>query len=149
MSVVGSLDAIAVKAETMSGLKRCYSATGGGVSSTIRPIPRGIDDGPVGVVWIGSGTTEGGNHEHVTVDVRLDIWVPADEPGYAYKTLTAFCDLARTAFRSDMDLGGQATRCQFTGWDEPYAEEVNGRQYMVLPIRLDTLITRYASDASA
>jgi hypothetical protein len=37
----------------MVGLKRCYSATGGGVSSTVRPIPRSVDDGPVGVVWIG------------------------------------------------------------------------------------------------
>lgn len=149
MSVVGSLDAIAVKAETITGLKRCYSATGGGVSSTIRPIPRGIDDGPVGVVWIGPGDTEGGNAEALLVDVRLDIWVQADEAGYAYRTITAFCDLVRTAFRSDMDLGGEATRCQFAGWDEPYAEEVNGRQYLVIPFRLPTLITRFDSDATA
>jgi hypothetical protein len=149
MSVVGSLDAIAVKAETMAGLKRCYSATGGGVSSAIRPIPRGVDDGPVGVVWIGSATTQGGNAEHLVIDARLDIWVQAADPGYAYKTLAAFCDLARTAFRSDMDLGGEAARCQFVGWDEPEAEEANGRTYLVLPLRLETLIVRLASDASA
>ena len=149
MSVVGSLDAIAVKAESMAGLKRCYSATGGGVSSTIRPIPRNVDDGPVGVVWLGSAEVEGGNAEHLIIDVVLDIWVRADDPGYAYRTLTAFCDLARTAFRSDMNLGGEATRCQFGGWSDPETETVNDRSYLVLPIHLPTLITRYASDASA
>ena len=149
MSVVGSLDAIAVKAETMSGLKRCYSATGGGVSAAIRPIPRGIDDGPVGVVWIGSAGTEGGNSEHLVLDTRLDIWVQAENPGFAYKELVAFCDLARAAFRSDMNLGGEAARCEFQGWDEPETETVNDRTYLVLPIRLETLIVRLATDATA
>jgi hypothetical protein len=149
MSVAGSLDAIAVKAETMTGLKRCYSASGQGVSAAIRPIPRGIEDGPVGIVWIGSGRTEGGNSEHVIVDTVLDIWVQAASPGYAYKTLVAFCDLARTAFRADMNLGGEATRCIFTGWDEPETERVNDKDYLVLPIRLETTIVRLADDASA
>jgi hypothetical protein len=149
MSLVGSLDAIAVKAETMSGLKRCYSATGGGVSSTLRPIPRSIDDTPVGVVWIGSAEMAGGNSEFLIVDVRVDVWVRADDAGWAYKTLAAFPDLARTAFRSDMDLGGQATRCQLTGWDEPESETVNERQFLVLPLRLGLLIVRQASDATA
>jgi len=149
MTVVGSLDAIAVKAETMTGMKRAYSATGGGVSSAIRPIPRGIDDGPVGVVWIGSAEVEGGNSEFLTIHTVLDIWVPAVDSGYAYKTLTAFCDRVRTAFRSDMNLGGQCTRCQFTGWQEPENEEVNGRQFLVLPIQLEVLIVRQADDATA
>jgi hypothetical protein len=149
MSLVGSLDAIAVKAETMAGLKRCYSATGGGVSSTVRPIPRSIDDTPVAVVWVGSATCEGGNSEFLAVDVTLDVWVRADDPGYAYKTLTAFCDLARTAFRSDMDLGGQAARCQFLGWNEPETETVDSRQFLILPLRLGLLIVRQASDATA
>lgn len=149
MSVVGALDAIAVKAETMAGLKRCYSATGGGISSAVRPIPRSIDDGPVGVVWIGNATTMGGNAEYLVIDMRLDIWVRATDPGYAYKTLVAYCDLARTAFRSDMDLGGEVARCQFAGWDEPETEESNGQAYLVLPLRLETLIVRLAADATA
>lgn len=149
MSILGSLDAIAVKAETVSGLKRCYSATGSGISSTIRPIPRGIDDGPVGVVWVGSGETTGGNIEHVVIDVTLDIWVRADDPGYAYKTIVGFIDPIRNAFRSDMNLGGEATRCQFAGWDEPQTETVGDRTFLILPVRLDLLVTRYASDATA
>jgi hypothetical protein len=149
MSVVGALDAIAVKAETMSGLKRCYSATGGGISASLRPIPGGIDDGPVGVIWIGSASVEGGNAEALLINMVLDIWVQADNAGYAYKTLAAFPDRARTAFRSDMDLTGQVTRCQFVGWDELQSEEANGRSYLVLPLRLDVLITRFVSDATA
>ena len=149
MSVVGSLDAIAVKAQTMTGLKRCYSATGSGISGEVRPIPQGIDDGPVGVVWIGSGSVEGGNAEFLTITTTLDIWVQAENAGWAYKTVAAYADLARTAFRADMDLGGQCTRCQFMGWSDPETETVNGRQFLVLPIRLDILITRLAADASA
>lgn len=149
MSILGSLDAIAVKAATITGLKTCYSATGSGISSTIRPIPRAIDDTPVGVVWIGSGSMEGGNEEFIAVDVRLDLWVRADEPGYAYKTLAAFPDLAATVFRADMDLGGQAARCHMAGWDEPESETVNERQYLILPIRLGLLVVRQASDATA
>ena len=149
MSVVGSLDAIAVKAETMTGLKRCYSATGGGISSAIRPVPRSIDDGPVGIVWMGNATVEGGNFEHLIVDIVLDIWVPAADPGYAYQTIAVFCDLARTAFRTDMSLGGQCTRCQFAGWSELENENVGGREWLVLPIQLPTLITRYAADATS
>ena len=149
MSVLGSLDAIAVKATTMTGLKRCYSATGSGVSSSIRPIPQGIDDGPVGVVWIGPADANSGNHEVVLMYTRLDIWVQAENAGYAYKTIAAFPDIALTTFRADMDLGGQVTRCQVAGWDEPEIETVNTRQYLVLPIRLETLINREASDASA
>jgi hypothetical protein len=149
MSVLGSLDAIAVKATTMTGLKRCYSATGSGVSSSIRPIPQGIDDGPVGVVWLGSATGNSGNVEVIVMDTRLDIWVQAENAGYAYKTLAAFPDIALTTFRADMDLGGQAARCQVAGWDEPESEEVNGRYYLVLPLRLETLIYRQGSDATA
>jgi len=149
MSIVGSLDAIAVKAEGMAGLKRCYSATGGGVSATLRPIPRGIDDGPVGVVWIGSADGNSGNAEHLVFTPVLDIWVPAENAGYAYKTLAAFPDLARTAFRTDMNLGGECTRCEFRGWDDPESETVDGRSFLILPIRLEVLIHRYASDASA
>jgi hypothetical protein len=128
----------------MANLKRCYSASGSGISSAIRPIPRSVDDGPVGVVWMGSGSTEGGNHEHVLCDVTLDIWVQADNPEYAYNLLVQFPDLARSTFRSDMTLSGEVTRCQFTGWDEPYVEYVGDRTFLVLGIRLSTLIVTYS-----
>jgi hypothetical protein len=133
----------------MAGIKRTYSATGSGIGSNVRPIPSGIDDGPVAVVWMGSGTTEGGGHEHVVVDITLDIWVPGSNAAWAYKTIATFPDLARTAFRSDMDLSGQAVRCQFVGWDEPTTEEVNDRTYMILPVRLQLLMARYGSDAGS
>jgi hypothetical protein len=150
MSVLGSLDAIALKAQTnMTGLKKCYSATGGGISSAIRPIPQGIDDGPVGVVWLGSGSGTSGNVEAFVCEMRLDIWVQAENAAYAYKTLAAYPDIAMTTFRSDMDLGSQAARCQLSGWDEPESETVNGRYYLVLPLRLETLIYRQGADATA
>jgi hypothetical protein len=149
MSVLGALDSIAVKAKTMTGLKNCYSATGGGVSASLRPIPQGIDDGPVGIVWIGAAEQQGGNHEFLNMGVRLDIWVQAENAGYAYKTLAGFTDEARDKFRAGLTLGGQVARCHMTGWDEPEGEIVNQRQYLILPIRLDTLIVRAASDATA
>ena len=92
MSIVGALDSIAVKVETLAGIKRCYSATGSGVSENIRPIPRGIDDGPVAVVWVGSADVEGGTHEGLSIDMRVDVWVQAEDAGWAYKTLTAFLE---------------------------------------------------------
>ncbi|HUW17594.1 MAG TPA: hypothetical protein VMW94_10995 [Actinomycetes bacterium] len=149
MSLIGSLEAIAVKGATVAGIKRVYGPSGAGISSEVRPIPSGIDDGPVGVVWIGPGSTSGGNAEDVVVDVSLDYWVQADSAGYAYKTIAALPDLVRAAFRYDMDLGGQADRCIFMGWDAPQAEEVNGRYYLVLPCRLDLRLSRYLSDATA
>lgn len=150
MSVLGTLDAIAVKAEAgLTGLKKCYSATGSGVSATIRPIPRGIDDGPVGVVWLGSAEMASGNAEFLVMDVTLDIWCPAEDAGWAYKTLAAYPDLARTTFRDDMDLSGQATRCQLVGWSDPASQEVNGRTFLILPLQLQVLIVRLAADATA
>ena len=146
MSIVGSLDAIAVKVEAVSGIKRCYSV---GVASDVRPIPRGIDDTPVATVWMGAGEGGSGNAEAIIMEPVVDIWARADDAGYANKTLAQFVDLMRTAFRADMDLGGECTRCQMLGWYDPETEEVNGREYLVLPIRLEVLIERYASDATA
>lgn len=147
MSVVGSLDAIAYKAqENMSGLKRCYAV---GVTN-VRPIPRSIDDGPVGTVWVGSGEMNGGNAEHVVMSVTLDIWtLSGTNPGLANKALAQFIDRARTAFRADMNLGGEATRCEMVGWEQPEPVEEAGKQYLVLPIKLEVLITRYGADATA
>ena len=149
MSVNGSLDALAVRAETMAGLKRCYAATGGGISDTLRPIPRGIEDGPVGVVWMGSAEGNSGNAEHLIFRPVLDIWVQAENAGFAYKTLVAFPDLARTAMRGDLTLNGECTRCEFVGWDDPTTETINDRTYLVLPILFEVLITRYAAEAVA
>ena len=146
MSVVGSLDAIATKVGAISGIKKCYSV---GVASDVRPIPRGIDDTPVAVVWIGSGEMASGNAEAVLMTPVVDIWVLADDAGYANKTLANFIDPARNAFRADMDLGGQAARCIMTGWDDPVTQEVNTKTFLILPIRLEVLIERFASDASA
>ena len=149
MSVLGSLDAIAVKTETMTGIKRCYSATGGGISAAIRPVPRSIDDGPVGIVWVGSGRTEGGNAEDLLVEVSLDIWVPAVDPGWAYQTIATFFDLLGAIFRTDMNLGGECTRCQWMGWNEIENENVGGREWLVLPVQLEVLVNRYGADATS
>jgi len=146
MSIVGSLDKIALKAQTnMTGLKRAYSV---GVSG-VRPIPRTIDDGPVGTVWVGSGEMASGNAEHIIFTPTLDVWVPASHIGYANKTALAFIDLARTTFRTDMNLGGECTRCSMVGWAEPETQDVGSKPYLVLPIQLEVLLTRYNSDATS
>ena len=145
MSVVGTLDAIAVKANGIAGLKQAYAV---GVS-VARPIPRNIDDTPVATVWIGAGEMEGGNAEHVTFYPTLDIWCAAENAAWANKTLTQFIDLARTAFRTDMNMGGEATRCHMVGWGEPEVEDIGERTFLVLPIQLSVLITRYGADATS
>lgn len=149
MSVLGALDAIAVKAKTLTGLKECWTATGSGVSATLRPIPQRLDDWPVGVVWIGSGEMVGGNAEALVFTPTLDVWVSAKDAGYAYKTLAAYPDLAMSTFRQDLDLGGEATRCIVRGWSELETETVNNAAWLVLPIRLEVLIYRLAHDATA
>jgi len=147
MSVVGSLDAIADKAQdNMATLKRAYAV---GVAADVNPIPRGIDDTPVGIVRIGAGQMESGNHEHVVFPVTLECWAAADNPAWANDVLMDCIDEARDAFRADMNLGGEAQRCQMVGWDELENQTVGDRTYLILPIRLEVLITRHGHDATA
>lgn len=146
MSIVGSLDAIATKIDAVTGIKRAYSV---GVASDVRPIPRGIDDTPVAVVWMGGGEGGTGNYEVVLMSPVVDIWAAADDAAWANRTLANFLDPVRNAMRSDMNLGGECTRCVMTGWDDPTTETVGGRAYLVLPIRLEVLIERFGSDATA
>lgn len=150
MSYHGALDAIAVKARTMTGLKECWAATGSGVSSTLRPIPMRLDDGPVGMVEMGTADVVGGNGEALVANVTLSIWASAGQnAGYAYRTLAAYPDIALTTFRADLDLGGEVTRCIVRGWDELETETVNNAAWLVLPIRLEVLINRFAHDSTA
>lgn len=146
-SLTGALDAIAAKASAnMSTLKNAYAY---GTSDSVSPIPRGVDDTPIGIVRRGSGDMQGGNHEHVLVQVTLEVWVAADNAAWAYRKVNDCIDEARTAFRSDMNLGGDVQRCQMVGWDDDQSETIGDRTYLVLPIRLEALITRYAADATA
>jgi hypothetical protein len=149
MSILGSLDTIAVRAKTMAGLKECYAVTGAGISDDLRPMPRGIDDGPVGLVWLGSADMASSVAEHLVVDVTLDLWAQADDGGYAYKTLSAFPDLARGVFRQGMTLDGESTRCQLVGWDGIQTETAGDRAYLVLPLRLQVLLVRYGAASAA
>lgn len=146
MSIVGSLDAIATKVDAVAGIKRAYAV---GVASDVRPIPSSIDDTPVAVVWMGSGEGGTGNYEVVLMTPTVDIWVAADNAAYANRTLASFLDPVRNAMRSDMNLGGECTRCVMAGWDEPTTETVGERTFLVLPIRLEVLIERFGSDATA
>lgn len=146
MSIVGSLDAIATKIGAVAGIKRAYAV---GVASDVRPIPRSIDDTPVAIVWMGAGEGGSGNYEVVLMTPTVDIWVAADDAGYANKTLARFLDPVRASFRSDMTLGGECTRSQMTGWDDPTTETVGDRSFLVLPIRAEVLIERLGTDASA
>ena len=143
-SVLGALDAISVRAATLTGLKACYTATGSGLATAT--FPQGVDDGPVGYVWLGPGQMQAGNAETVIFTAMLDIWSRATDIGTAYKALAAFPDLAYVLFRTDTDLGGQVDRCLMTGWDEPQGREDNGGQpYLVLTIRLEVLLMNFGS----
>ena len=140
MSTVGSLDAIAHKVQSVAGIRRCYSV---GVAGDVRPIPRGLDDTIVGTVWVGSGSMGSGGAEALVISPTVDLWARADDAGHANKALLVLIDPLRAAFRQDMDLGGECTRCSMVGWDEPDVEEVDGRSNLVLPIRLEVLIESF------
>lgn len=148
MSLVGSIDAIATKVDAISGIKRAYAV---GAAADVRPIPRGIDDTPVATVYLRDWSlpSGSGNAETLLATVRVDIWARADDAGAAIFTLSPYVDLVLTAIRSDMDLGGECTRSSILGGPGLEPEEVNGRQYLVLPVDIEVYTHRFAADASA
>ena len=146
MSIVGSLDAIAIKVEAVDGIKRAYSL---GLASGSRPIPRNIDSTPVATVYMGGAEGHSGNFEAVLMSPTVDVWMIADDAGIANKTLAQLLDPLRNAFRVDMNLGGECTRCEMVGWDEPSPQQVGDRTFLVLRVRLEVLIERFGSDATA
>lgn len=146
MSVVGSLDAIATKVDAVTGIKKAYSV---GVAADVSPIPRGVEDGPIAVVILRGATQASGNAEALLLDVAVEVWVQADNAGYANRTLLQFVDLMRTAFRTDMNLGGECTRASLAGVEGLDAQTVNERTWLILPFAVEVLIERYASDATA
>lgn len=146
MSTVGSLDAIATKVDAVTGIKKAYSV---GVASDVSPMPRGIDDGPVALVMLRGASQASGNAEALLLDVGVDVWVPADNAGWAHKTLVQFVDLFRTAFRTDMNLGGQCTRCSMLGFGDVTSEVLGERTWLIMPFDVEVLIERFAADASA
>ena len=146
MSTVGSLDAIATKVDAITGIKKAYSV---GVASGVAPIPRSIDDGPVAMVMLRGASQASGNAEALLLDVAVEVWVQADSAGYANKTLLQFVDLMRTAMRTDMNLGGECTRCSLVDIDALDAQTVNDRNWLILPFVLEVLIERFDSDATA
>ena len=145
-SVLGALDQMAVVIATISEIKACYTATGSGVSSASRPIPQSIDDGPVGVMWIGSAQLQAGNAEVLLFRPTCDVWVRATNAGFANKSISAMPDRFIAKFRTNLGLADNVTRCLMTGWDEPFIETSNKQEYLVLPITFELLILHFAHD---
>ncbi len=148
MALDAIMDAVAVRAATLSGLRACYSAAASVEGATM--IPRSVDDSPIGIVWFDSDTVEAGNFEVIVIQLELQIWVSAvDDIGEAYKKIIPFRDRARVLFRTDLDANGTAVRVMRTGTGSVAESEVHGKQFLVMPIQLEALeiyaSTDYAS----
>lgn len=135
MSAEAILDALAVKVDAITGIKRAYGSGAG--SSAVATLPPDIADGPVALVMYDGFTLEiRGSYERVAHRFVVRIYVNGSDVGYAYKTLMPFPSLFITAFRTDVDMGGTCQEAAITGGDAPVPEEVNGKPMLVLPIRV-------------
>ena len=145
MALDAIMDAVAVRAATLTGLLACYSAAASSEGATM--IPRSVDDSPVGIVWFDGDTVEAGNYEVVVIQLELQIWVSAaDDIGEAYKTIIPFRDRARVLFRTDTDSNATAVRVLWTGTGAVDVEEVHGKNFLTMPIQLEALEVYVSND---
>lgn len=141
MSITTLMDYIAERARTeVTGLLNCYSA-GAGDPDDAHFIPPDIDDGPVGIVMLGSSEAEAGNDETEVHSVYIRVWVPCPPEAidWAMQQLTPFPERFKAAFRTDITQGGTATRCLYRGYDEPDVDQGWGKQYLTIDIRFEVL----------
>ena len=149
MSLEAVLDATAIRAKTLSGLKDCYAITGSSQDDgTLTVVPQSLDSTPVAALFPKGGALTAGNTEKLLHRLELDIWERAADGGYAVQVLAPFVERCRVLFRTDLDVNGQATRCLMTGYGEWFPQSVNGQMYLVLPIYFEILETYFSSDYS-
>lgn len=134
MSVEGIADALALRAETVAGIKKAYAV---GANPAVAKLPSQIADGPVCLVmWDGTTVNNGSSFEDLEHRYVLHIYVAATDEGFSYRTLVPFVSLFNAAMRTDRDLGGACTWASLEGADALEATEINGRPYNRLPIRI-------------
>ena len=146
MSITAIFDATAKRCRTLAGLKECYTVTGTAQDDgTLLAIPLSLDSTPVGALMPVDGALTAGNTERFLHTFELQVWLNAAEAN-PLSTL-AFVDSARVLFRTDIDAGGTTTRLLMRGYGALRSETMNsGREYIVLPIRLEALETHFSSD---
>ena len=138
MALDAIMDAVAVRAATLTGLRACYSAASSPEGATM--IPRSVDDSPIGIVWFDGDTVEAGNFEVAVIQLELQIWVSAvNDIGEAYRKIIPFRDRARVLFRTDLDANGTAVRVLWTGTGAVDVEEVHGKPFLTMPTQLEAL----------
>lgn len=144
MSAELILDAIASKVATVSGIKRAYGSAAG--DPAVPTMVEDVADAPAAFVFYDGFTVDGhADWERVTHRFVVRIYVSSADVGAAYKALVPFADRMIVAFRSDADLGGTCQRALILGADRPEPEEVNGKPFLVLPVRVEAMEARVTS----
>lgn len=135
MSAQAILDAAATKVGGITGIKRAYGT--GAADASVATMVSDIADTPVALVLYDGFVLE--MPERLTHNLTVNVYVRNDDAGAAYKALIPFVDLFVLAWRSDTDLGGTCQHSWITGGGRPNPVEVNGKPYLVLPVRLSAL----------
>ena len=145
MALQSILDYVAVRcAASITGLKACYSTAASDEGAV--GIPRSIDDGPVGFCLPGDGTADPGNWEQELHDFEVEVWVPAADMAYAYRTIIPFAGLFKAQFRTDLDNNETAVRVLYRGYRKPFYDDTAGKPFLVMPIQLEALEIRASDD---
>lgn len=135
MSIEAIVDAAAVKAATVTGIKAAYGSSAGDTS--VRPLPSGIADGPIAVVmWTGTEVIVPTTFEALEHELVVWVYVSGADEGYAYKTLLPFVARFIAAWRTDRDLGGTCVESWVSRVDAIEPAEMNSREYVRLPVRV-------------
>jgi len=137
MALQNILDYVAIRSAAVTGIKAAYSTAASDEGAT--GIPRSIDDGPVAFVLPGDGDAEPGNWEQELHTFEVEVWVPAADMAYAYRTIIPFPALFKAAFRSDIDNNATAVRVLYRGYREPSYDDTAGKPFLVMAIQLEAL----------
>lgn len=135
MSTEAILDALAVRAGAVTGIKRAYGS--GAADSSVAVLPDAIVDGPVAVVtWEGSTLITQASIEDLEHRFLIRVYINDQGSGQAFKVLLPFVSRFVVALRSDRDLAGTCSFSGVEGADAPESVDLGGRSFLVLPIRV-------------
>jgi hypothetical protein len=141
VSLEASLDYLSKRLVQHTALLEVFTITGTEADDgTLRPIPPSLDSLPVGILWFQGEQVDAGNSERTLDTVQLLIFDRGTDGGFGYSSLVPYLKTVRVLLRTDLTLGGHATRCLYRGSGQVYPEQIdNGQQYLVLPINLELL----------
>ncbi len=124
------LDRIAAKVATVEGVNAVYG-------TTISQMPSDFGMSCVALVEMGSSVARTGNLEREDHSIDVLVYISGGSlAGPAYERARQLPARFRAVFRSGIQLDGAAAFCQYAGYDKWSDEDVNGKPYLVLPIRL-------------